>query len=47
MKKLSPNRRAVLANYTRELLGNEKGGGVAQRGGGEGGIRFDLCVDLV
>ena len=31
MKKLSPNRRAVLANYTRELLRNEKGGGVARK----------------
>ena len=32
MKKLSPNRRAVLANYRRELLRN-KGGWVALAGG--------------
>ena len=44
MKKLSPNRRAVLANYRRELLRNEGGLGGARRGGE---IRFDLCEDLV
>ena len=43
MKKLSPNRRAVLANYRRELLRNE---GVGWRSVGEE-IRFDLCEDLV
>ena len=40
MKKLSPNRRALLANYRWELLRNEGG-----LGGWE--IRFDLCEDLV